>query len=125
MSSQNSRTRNPISQANGELQPPSMSTSLEFLLVSDHGTLNAVSAGIKRLGQAYPRADSGGCPGLPEPTQIDAMFVDLEVPGAFCLIESIRKGSSDHRCRQSWVKAYIGLFRAGGSLSIADQHFRA
>jgi CheY-like chemotaxis protein len=74
-----------------------MSTSLEFLLVSsDYETLNEVSAGIKRHGGRLilmPTADAAL--DYLNRRKIDAVFVDLEVPGALGLIESIRKGSSN------------------------------
>ena len=70
---------------------------LEFVLVSgDYATLNAVSGGVKKYGAKFilvPTAEAArDCLNR---RKIDGVFVDLEVPGALGVMESIRKGTSN------------------------------
>jgi len=70
---------------------------LEFVLVSsDYATMNAVSGGVKKYGAKFilvPTAEAArDCLNR---RRIDGVFVDLEVPGALGVMESIRKGSSN------------------------------
>jgi CheY-like chemotaxis protein len=72
-------------------------TALEFLLVStDYKTLTAVTGGLKQFGASLdfvPTPDSAR--DYIARRKIDAVFVDLDVPGALDLILSIREGSSN------------------------------
>jgi CheY-like chemotaxis protein len=72
-------------------------TNLEFLLVSNNfDTLTAVTEGLKQFGASFgfvPASDSAQR--YIERRKLDAIFVDLEVPGALELIQSIRQGSSN------------------------------
>lgn len=72
-------------------------TALEFLLVSNNfTTLTAVTEGLKQLRASFgfvPNSDSAQR--YIERRRLDGIFVDLEVPGALDLIQSIRQGSSN------------------------------
>src|SRR2546429_6882620 len=70
---------------------------LEFVLVSsDYATMNAVSGAVKKYGAKFilvPTAEAArDCMNR---RKIDGVFVDLEVPGALGVMESIRKGTSN------------------------------
>jgi DNA-binding response OmpR family regulator len=70
---------------------------LEFVLVSgDYATMTAVSGGVKKYGAKFilvPTAEAArDCLNR---RKIDGVFVDLEVPGALGVMESIRKGTSN------------------------------
>jgi response regulator RpfG family c-di-GMP phosphodiesterase len=72
---------------------------LEFVLVSnDYTTMSAVSKGIRKFGARFvlvPTAhDARECLGR---RKIDGVFVDMEVPGALGLVESIRRGTSNSK----------------------------
>ena len=72
---------------------------LDFVLVSnDYTTMSAISKGIKKFGARFvlvPTAhDARECLGR---RKIDGVFVDMEVPGALGLVESIRKGTSNSK----------------------------
>jgi response regulator RpfG family c-di-GMP phosphodiesterase len=71
--------------------------ALEFLLVSNNfKTLTAVTEGLKQLGASFgfvPACDSAQR--YIERRKLDGIFIDLEVPGALDLIQSIRQGSSN------------------------------
>jgi response regulator RpfG family c-di-GMP phosphodiesterase len=74
-------------------------SELEFLLVSgDYATLTAVSGGVKKYGSKLalvPTADEARQ--YLSRRRIDAVFVDMEIPGSLGLIEAVRKGSSNAR----------------------------
>jgi len=74
-----------------------MPPELEFVLVSnDYAAVNAVAAGVKKYGGKFvlvPAAEAAR--DHLNRRKIDGVFVDLEVPGALGLIESIRKGTSN------------------------------
>jgi hypothetical protein len=77
----------------------SQALELEFVLVSsDYTTMTAVSKGIKKFGARFvlvPTAhDARDCLGR---RKVDGVFVDMEVPGAIGLVESIRKGTSNSK----------------------------
>jgi response regulator RpfG family c-di-GMP phosphodiesterase len=77
----------------------SQALELEFVLVSsDYTTMTAVSKGIKKFGARFvlvPTAhDARECLGR---RKVDGVFVDMEVPGAIGLVESIRKGTSNSK----------------------------
>jgi hypothetical protein len=77
----------------------SQALELEFVLVSnDYTTMTAISKGIKKFGARFvlvPTAhDARECLGR---RKIDGVFVDMEVPGALGLVESIRKGTSNSK----------------------------
>ena len=89
-------------------------SALEFVLVSsDYATVQAISKAIKKLGAKLvllPSAhDARECLSR---RKVDALFVDMEVPGALGLIESTRKGTSN-------TKAVI--FACGGNAKDATQ----
>lgn len=72
-------------------------SELEFLLVSnDYATLTAVAGGVKKFGGKL-----GLAPSAEEAREylgrrrIDGVFVDMQLPGALGLIETVRKGSSN------------------------------
>ena len=75
----------------------SILSELEFLLVSnDYDTLTAVSNGIKKFGgklALVPTAEEAR--EYLARRRTDGIFVDMQLPGAVGLIESIRKGSSN------------------------------
>jgi len=79
--------------------PATMSNplELEFVLVSgDYATMNAVFGGVKKYGAKFilvPTAEAAR--DCLTRRKIDGVFVDLEVPGALGVMESIRKGSSN------------------------------
>jgi len=74
-------------------------SELEFVLVSsDYATVSAVSKGIRKIGgrfvlvpTAHEARESLGR------KKVDGVFVDMEVPGALGLLESIRKGTSNSK----------------------------
>jgi DNA-binding NarL/FixJ family response regulator len=72
---------------------------LEFVLVSsDYATMNAVSKGVDKYGGKFvvvPAAEEARQ--YLSRRKTDGVFVDLEVPGALALIESIRKGTSNSK----------------------------
>ena len=73
--------------------------SLEFVLVSsDYTLMQAVSKAVKKYGAKFvlvPTAhEARECLNR---RKIDAVFVDMEVPGALGLIESTRKGTSNSK----------------------------
>lgn len=72
---------------------------LEFVLVSsDYATMNAVSKGVKKYGAKFvlvPTAHEAR-ESLSR-RKVDGVFVDMEVPGALGLIESVRKGASNSK----------------------------
>jgi CheY-like chemotaxis protein len=74
-------------------------SELEFLLVScDYATLTAVSASVKKFGAKLalvPTADEAR--EYLSRRRIDAIFVDMQIPGSVGLIEAVRKGSSNVR----------------------------
>jgi len=77
----------------------SIPIELEFVLVSsDYATVNAVSKGVDKYGGKFVLV-----PAAEEARQYlnrrktDGVFVDLEVPGALALIESISKGTSNSK----------------------------
>lgn len=75
----------------------SAATPLVFLLVSNNfKTLTAVTEGLKEFGASFgfvPTSDSAQR--YIERHKLDGIFVDLEIPGALDLIQSIRQGSSN------------------------------
>lgn len=75
----------------------SESTALEFLLVSNNfKTLTAVTEGLKQFGASFGFVStSDSAQRYIERRKLDGIFVDLEVPGALDLIQSIRQGSSN------------------------------
>src|SRR5213593_2321609 len=95
-SSRKDRTSRP-SQINGEPIHNVQSVELEFVLVSsDYTTMNAVFGGVKKYGAKFilvPTAEAAR--DCLTRRKIDGVFVDLEVPGALGVMESIRKGSSN------------------------------
>lgn len=72
-------------------------SELEFLLISnDYATLTAVSGGVKKYGAKFalvPSAHAGR--DYLDRKKIDGLFLDMQIPGALQLIESVRKGSSN------------------------------
>lgn len=74
-------------------------TALEFLLVSNnYHTLTAVTEALKQFGTSFafvPTADAAR--DYVGRRKVDGIFVDLELPGTFELIQFIRAGSSN-RC---------------------------
>jgi len=77
----------------------SMPQELDFVLVSnDYATMSAVSAGVKKYGGKFmlvPEAEAAR--DHINRRKVDGVFVDLELPGALGLIESIRKGTSNSK----------------------------
>ena len=77
----------------------SLPVEIQFVLVSsDYATMQAVSSGVKAYGGKFMLLPAA------EPAReylnrrkIDGIFVDMEIPGAIALIESIRKGSSNSK----------------------------
>ncbi|PYT67310.1 MAG: hypothetical protein DMG39_24295 [Acidobacteria bacterium] len=72
-------------------------SALEFVLVSsDYALMQAVSKAVKKFGAKFvlvPSAhEARDCLNR---RKIDGVFVDMEVPGAFGLIESTRRGTSN------------------------------
>ncbi len=72
---------------------------LQFVLVSsDYATMNAVSKAVKKFGAKFvlvPTAHKAReCLSR---RKVDGVFVDMEVPGALGLLESIRKGTSNSK----------------------------
>jgi len=72
-------------------------SALEFVLVSsDYALMQAVSKAVKKFGAKFvlvPAAhEARDCLNR---RKIDGVFVDMEVPGAFGLIESTRRGTSN------------------------------
>jgi DNA-binding response OmpR family regulator len=76
-----------------------MPIELEFVLVSsDYATMNAVSEGVKKYGGKFVlMPEEGAARDYLNRRKTDGVFVDLEVPGALALIESIRKGTSNSK----------------------------
>jgi len=82
--------------------------------------MHAVSDGIKQYGGKFvlvPAADSAH--DYLNRRKTDGLFVDLEVPGAIALIESIRKGSSNSKtvifaCGRN-SKEYTATLNAGAN----------
>jgi response regulator RpfG family c-di-GMP phosphodiesterase len=86
--------------------------ALEFLLVSaDYNTLTAVAGALKQFG-----ANLGFVPTAAaaqdylERRKIDGIFVDLDIPGAVELINSLRHGSANRRamvfgCRGTGIES--------------------
>jgi CheY-like chemotaxis protein len=78
------------------MSPP---MELEFVLVSgDYATMNTVASGVKKYGGKFvlvPEAEAAR--DYLTRRKTDALFVDLDVPGAIPLIESIRKGTSNNK----------------------------
>ncbi|MGB9466393.1 MAG: PilZ domain-containing protein [Candidatus Acidiferrum sp.] len=94
---------------------------LEFLLVSnDYATLTAVSGGVKKYGAKFalvPTAEAAR--DYLERKKIDGVFVDMQVPGALELIETVRKGVSNGKaaifaCVQS-AKENTATLNAGAN----------
>jgi len=77
----------------------SLPVELDFVLVSsDYATMQVVSSGVKEYGGKFmllPAADAAR--DYLNRRKIDGVFVDMELPGAIALIESIRKGSSNSK----------------------------
>ena len=77
----------------------SLPIELEFVLVSsDYAMMQAVSTGIKKYGGKFalvPEAEAAR--DYLNRRKTDGVFIDLELPGAIALIESIRNGSSNSK----------------------------
>jgi len=77
----------------------SLPVEIQFVLVSsDYATMQAVSSGVKAYGGKFmmlPEAEAAR--EYLNRRKIDGVFVDMEIPGAIALIESIRKGSSNSK----------------------------
>ena len=94
---------------------------LEFVLVSgDYATMNTVASAVKKYGGKFvlvPEADAAR--DYLSRRKTDALFLDLDVPGAIPLIESIRKGTSNSKvvifaCTTS-SKEYTSTLNAGAN----------
>ncbi len=77
----------------------SQASELEFVLVSsDYTAMQAVSKGVKKFGARFtlvPTAhEARECLSR---RKMDGVFVDMAVPGALGLMESIRKGTSNSK----------------------------
>lgn len=99
----------------------SMPIELEFVLVSsDYATMNAVSEGVKKYGGKFVLVpEAAAARDYMNRRKTDGVFVDLEVPGALGLIESIRKGTSNSKvvifaCARS-SKEYTSTLNAGAN----------
>lgn len=99
----------------------SIPIELEFVLVSsDYATMNAVSESVKKYGGKFVlMPEAGAARDYLNRRKTDAVFVDLEVPGALGLIESIRKGTSNSNvvifaCGRS-SKEYTSTLNAGAN----------
>jgi len=99
----------------------SLPIALEFVLVSnDYATMNAVSKGVEKYGGKFVLVpESGAARDYLSRRKTDGVFVDLEVPGALALIESIRKGTSNNKvvifaCGRS-SKEYTPTLNAGAN----------
>ena len=99
----------------------SLPIALEFVLVSkDYATLNAVSKGVEKYGGKFLLVpESGAARDYLNRRKTDGVFIDLEVPGALGLIESIRKGASNNKvvifaCARS-SKEYTQTLNAGAN----------
>jgi len=99
----------------------SLPIELEFVLVSsDYAMMNAVSSGVKKYGGKFvlvPDADAAR--DYLKRRKTDALFVDMDIPGAIALIESIRKGTSNTKivifaCGKS-SKEYTSTLNAGAN----------
>ena len=69
-----------------------------MLVSNDYATVHAVSSGIKAFGGKFmllPAAEEAL--EYLNRRKIDAIFVDMDTPGAIALIESVRKGSSNNK----------------------------
>ncbi len=78
-----------------------------MLVSSDYATMQAVSSGIKAYGGKFmllPAAEEAR--EYLDRRKIDGIFVDMDIPGAIALIESIRKGSSNSK---------VVIFACGGN----------
>jgi DNA-binding NarL/FixJ family response regulator len=77
----------------------SLPIELEFVLVSsDYAMVQAVSTGVKKYGGKFSLVpDTEAARDYLNRRKIDGVFVDLELPGAIALIESIRKGVSNSK----------------------------
>lgn len=77
----------------------SLPVEIQFVLVSsDYATMQVVSSGVKAYGGKFmllPAAEAAR--EYLNRRKIDGIFVDMEIPGAIALIESIRKGSSNSK----------------------------
>ena len=94
---------------------------LEFVLVSnEYATMTAVSKGVEKYGGKFVLVpESGAARDYLNRRKTDGVFVDLEVPGALGLIESIRKGVSNSTvvifaCARS-SKEYTQTLNAGAN----------
>jgi len=99
----------------------SMPIELEFVVVSsDYATVSTVSDGAKKYGSKLilvPTAEVAREHLMRR--KIDGVFIDLDVPGALDLIESIRKGTSNSKvvifaCGRS-SKEYTRTLNAGAN----------
>lgn len=77
----------------------SMSTlsELEFLLVSgDYATLTAVSGAVKKYGAKLAVVPAAAeARDYLDRRKIDGVFLDMQIPGALGLLESLRRGASN------------------------------
>src|SRR6516162_2212625 len=94
---------------------------LEFVLVSnEYATMTAVSKGVEKYGGKFVLVpESGAARDYLNRRKTDGVFIDLEVPGALGLIESIRKGVSNSTvvifaCGRS-SKEYTQTLNAGAN----------
>jgi response regulator RpfG family c-di-GMP phosphodiesterase len=78
------------------MSPP---IELEFVLVSsDYAMVQSVSAGVKKYGGKFALVpDTEAARDYLKRRKIDGVFVDLELPGAIAMIETIRKGASNSK----------------------------
>lgn len=100
---------------------PSLPIELEFLLVSDdYATMQVVSNGVKHYGAKFvvvPGADQAR--DYLSRRKTDGVFLDMDVPGALLLIDTIRRGSSNNKviifaCSRS-SKDYTITLNAGAN----------
>lgn len=99
----------------------SLPIELEFVLVSgDYDTMNTVANGVKKYGGKFvlvPEAEAAR--DYLNRRKTDALFVDLDVPGALALIDFVRKGTSNSKivifaCAKS-SKEYTSTLNAGAN----------
>ena len=77
----------------------SLPIELEFVLVSsDYAMVQSVSTAVKKYGGKFSLVpDAEAARDYLNRRKIDGVFVDLELPGAIAMIESIRKGTSNSK----------------------------
>jgi CheY-like chemotaxis protein len=97
-------------------------TAFEFLLVSDDfKTLTAITEGIKRFGGSFGFVPTtGAAQRYIERHKLDGIFMDLDLPGAPDLVQTIRQGSSN---RLTVIFACVGNGKVSAATLVPGANF--